>query len=853
MIPIKTEVLNFGAIPSAVMSFEEITLAAIVGQNGAGKSTLATWAPLFALFGVTKNGCSVDDMVRAGSTEMHVFFTFEHDGAIYRVMRTRSTKGRGKSGLEFQKQDGEEWLNISGASIAETQERIIELLNLNAETFCSSSMILQGKSNEFTEKPAGQRKDILAQIMGLDVYDKLLAAAKEKVSEVTLQIATKEADLNSAKEKAEGLADAERELEELKLSEAESKESIENIRALAAQLDSEITELEKSSVAYEAAEKELAAVEEKLSAADKEKRLLCIEISKLTLSVSREDEVKKKIEGLEEIAKTVATKEAELAVLPDTNFIKAVEEDNDAMDALKAAEATLKVAEENEVLRLSMSAAAAEAEILKSSIDAMEQKRPEHDRLTEEIEQRKTDIAMLKAKKILRVKSFEERKAELEKKVHILEDANCVDIEKAECLFLKDAKEAKVKLESMDDELVRIVAETSTAILDAELQSLQEDREAVGFDAATLAELKKKYASREKDAKRFAELSSAPEILEMAKKSADAAKERSEEKRNAFKAAQAAEKKVNGLRNEIQLMKEGLQPEKGVFPLLLMKDSLKRIGEDKTNLAVKEDRVKNLDAHILSLSDEKDAVNKRISEIAFSADTLEDKKQDRRSAGLLLTAEDNALKKKTEKIALAKAKHEELLKAKKKLETLMGEMEKPYKERHKWDTLVKAFSRNGIPAYIIENAVPELERIANDILGRMSAGRHYLRFETQQEKKGGGTKETLEIVVGDWSGERVYETFSGGEQLRIDLSIRFALAQLLASRAGSRVEWLTIDEGLSSQDQQHRDMVIESIKSVADMFKKVLVITHIESARASFDEIISVDVEESGERVVNVA
>jgi ABC-type hemin transport system ATPase subunit len=39
--------------------------------------------------------------------------------------------------------------------------------------------------------------------------------------------------------------------------------------------------------------------------------------------------------------------------------------------------------------------------------------------------------------------------------------------------------------------------------------------------------------------------------------------------------------------------------------------------------------------------------------------------------------------------------------------------------------------------------------------------------------------ETLNIIVGDWAGERIYETYSGGEQLRIDFAIRFALVELL--------------------------------------------------------------------------
>src|SRR5690606_29112197 len=164
-----------------------------------------------------------------------------------------------------------------------------------------------------------------------------------------------------------------------------------------------------------------------------------------------------------------------------------------------------------------------------------------------------------------------------------------------------------------------------------------------------------------------------------------------------------------------------------------------------------------------------------------------------------------------------------------------------------YQTLIKAFGRDGIPALIIENAVPQLERIANEILGQMSKGKHYVRFETQREAKSrAGVTETLDILIGDWTAERPYETFSGGEQLRIDYAIRFALAELLAQRAGSKVEWLTIDEGLGSQDAEHRTLVLESIKSVAARFKRVLVITHIEDAQAAFDQVIRFDNTDGG-------
>lgn len=49
-------------------------------------------------------------------------------------------------------------------------------------------MILQGKSNEFTSRPAGQRKAILAQMLQLDQYEVLQEKAKAKLQVTNLEL-----------------------------------------------------------------------------------------------------------------------------------------------------------------------------------------------------------------------------------------------------------------------------------------------------------------------------------------------------------------------------------------------------------------------------------------------------------------------------------------------------------------------------------------------------------------------------------------------------------------------------------------------------------------------------------------
>ena len=150
------------------------------------------------------------------------------------------------------------------------------------------------------------------------------------------------------------------------------------------------------------------------------------------------------------------------------------------------------------------------------------------------------------------------------------------------------------------------------------------------------------------------------------------------------------------------------------------------------------------------------------------------------------------------------------------------------------DQLKEAFGKNGVPAMIIETAIPELEAIANELLYRMTAGRMTLKLSTQREKVTGGTSETLQIDIMDELGQRNYEMFSGGEAFRINFALRIALSKLLARRAGAHLQTLFIDEGFGTQDSEGRDRLIEAINAIKDDFDMILVITHIEDLKDAF-------------------
>lgn len=174
------------------------------------------------------------------------------------------------------------------------------------------------------------------------------------------------------------------------------------------------------------------------------------------------------------------------------------------------------------------------------------------------------------------------------------------------------------------------------------------------------------------------------------------------------------------------------------------------------------------------------------------------------------------------------------------------------KEEHLYTKLARVYRE--IPVLIMENALPDVEDLGNELLGRLTGGRISVRFETQKEAKTTGTvSDTLDIIVGDELGERPYEGWSGAERFDVDLSIRLAISKFLAKRAGAKIETLIIDEGASCLDAQGREHFTQAINEIAKEFKLVLCITHIDELKEHFPQQLIVFKTSEGSRVEVVA
>ncbi|KAA3664410.1 MAG: SMC family ATPase, partial [Chloroflexi bacterium] len=165
--------------------------------------------------------------------------------------------------------------------------------------------------------------------------------------------------------------------------------------------------------------------------------------------------------------------------------------------------------------------------------------------------------------------------------------------------------------------------------------------------------------------------------------------------------------------------------------------------------------------------------------------------------------------------------------------------------------LEKACGRNGVQALLIEHALPDIEDRANELLERLTGGDMRIHFDTQRKLKSrDALAETLDIRIVDSAGERPYDNYSGGEQFRVNFAIRLALSQVLAKRAGARLQTLVIDEGFGSQDPNGRQRLVEAINTIQGDFARILIITHIDELRDAFPHRIDVEKTAVGSQIL---
>jgi exonuclease SbcC len=165
------------------IDFRDLDLFAVWGPTGSGKSSILD-AITYALYGKVARVEGVREetltgLISHGQPRLAVTLDFDCGGSAYRITRTLPRGGQTKVRLE--RSEGEDWVSFGeGADrVRDVNRAIVELVGLDFDAFTRAVILPQGKFAEFLTGDADERRSILTELLGLELFGRMAKAANE--------------------------------------------------------------------------------------------------------------------------------------------------------------------------------------------------------------------------------------------------------------------------------------------------------------------------------------------------------------------------------------------------------------------------------------------------------------------------------------------------------------------------------------------------------------------------------------------------------------------------------------------------------------------------------------------------
>lgn len=849
MIPLHISLSGFLSYREPVeIDFTLFNLACIAGPNGAGKSSLLD-AITWALFGQARR--RDDALIHAQAAAAEVGLIFDYEGNTYRVQRT---KPRDKTMLlEFHILQSEGvWKPLTERTLRETEAHIQRTLRMDYETFTNASFFLQGRADQFTQQRSGDRKRILGSILGLEVWETYRARAAERRKAVEAEIRSLDgrlqeiiAELAEEEARVQRLEELESDLRRLEGERAQQEKVVQSARQIASALQEQQKLVDALARQWEAGVRRLQEAEtllqtrqqegdvlkdriahaEEIEAAYRDWQTRRKELEQLEKSAAQFWEQERQRQGLRaEIANARALLEQEIVTL--------LEQHSQA----EAAQAQAKeMGEQLEALQ---------AEI--AHLEGLLAQRAELEAAIQVARQGQADAKAENGRLKTEMDELKERINRLE----MTEGAECPLC--GQPLGPQERQDLITRLKVQGKEMGDRYRANTTAIQqgDDQVRALEEQ-------AAALSQAELELRAR---SGLLGELEASLRILRATQAEWE---ERGQPRLREIEAALAEQTYAQEARARLVEIDKALQQ---IGYDTAAHDTARQAEEAGRASEVEFRELEKARAALAPLEREIAGLQSQVAGQRAEVEHLQHDYQvaDRSLQGTIAQAPDLpeaervlfALQERENRLRMdvgaARQKVAVLQSQKTRRKALETEREAFARQVQQYRQLERAFSKDGVPALLIEQALPEIESKANDILARLSEGSMSVRFATQaayKDKSREDLRETLDILISDGAGVRDYEMFSGGEAFRVNFAIRLALSKVLAQRAGARLQTLVIDEGFGSQDALGRQRLIEAINLVATDFAKILVISHIDELKDAFPNRIEVEKTSMGSMV----
>lgn len=850
MIPIKLRLAGFTSYREPVeVDFTGFDLACVSGANGAGKSSLLD-AITYALYG--KARVQNEAIINTASKTAEVTLDFSYENQVYRVTRSNSRGKTTQVDFFIQQPDaettGKSWKVLTERTLRETDAKIINTLRLDYESFVNASFFLQGKADSFATKKPSERKEILAAILGLDQWEVFRKAANDKnrqaradakllerdiaaiqeeieteerlhhdrdlverdLALVREKVTSRQAQLDALRAQAQLIANQAKQLETLRQQLERSRQSLQRKQQQA-------NEKQTTLAGYQLKLDQAAQIEsayQKLLSSRKELEGLD-QLSQLFWPLERqrsglESQLQSHAQSLEREIRNLQAEEQELQAALEASGRKRGQLENliERLAAFAVLDDPQKLNEQIQAISIQIEALEGQNGSLKAQMEELAaRKRKVEDAAGSVCPMCGQDLSPQHRQVII---------AEINELGKPLGDQHRANRAQTEQLKAVKAKLESQVVQSRQQEVQRLNLQREQALLQQELDLLRERENT--WKAGKATRLLKAMEARDNQ-------SFLPELRDQLNQVSQqiAALAYNQDAHNHLRQQVQAQADAEKFWQELQIAQNSsllLQAELDSMnsEIAREQDGLveAEFHYDQEAEALEQARSQTQDsrlaeAELASLREEQDVYNRKLGEIAQALATIQTQRE--------------------------------------RQVRLRQEMEQTNELIRQYSKLETAFGKDGVPAMLIEQALPELEDQANELLARLSDYSMSVRFNSQRAYKDNKRKdmmETLDILISDGSGSRDYETYSGGEAFRINFAIRLALSRVLAHRAGAKLQTLVIDEGFGNQDAQGRQRLIEAINAVRPDFQKILIITHLEELKDYFSNRIEVTKSPSG-------
>lgn len=898
MIPVRLRLHNFLCYRDpVVLDFTGFRFACLSGDNGAGKSALLD-AITWALWGRAR-ARSADELIHLNENEMAVEFEFRLGPNQYRVVRRRSRTARsGASVLDLQLLTPDGYRSIAGNSVRETEEQIRRLLRLDYETFINSAFILQNRADEFTRKTPAERKEILAEILGLSIYEDLAKLARERARQAAervrlldAQTQELEAEVARAPTYRQNLDEVEAELEVVQA----QLEELEGVLAEVHRLELRVSELTSCQRDVEQWVDHLKRERERLTQLIGQRRLdrerlggLLERAGEVEANFGRFKQLQQEKARLDGMLQDLAQLQERLRILDARLRGELQQVERERSGRAERLNGLREQAAQGPELHARLERLQADREALEAEFGVkIAQQRQRIDEAQQALNELKAAQGILGRQLDDLRRRFEVLKKGTEQCPVCGSPLTPEDRQRLERQYLEEGRELKRQLQAAQESAREREAEVQR--LRHELEQLERERQRqlerlnlqLGQAEANLRRSREAAAEipgLEAEVNRLGELVAAiervlrfdgPEVDAETKAAGQLLRQRPEIYKTAAEFVklkiklntlgydgsrhQEVARELDALR-EYPVLKDRLDQARAELPRVEAE-----LGELEGQLRENEVRLAEQGRRLAELERQRAALARQVPRVPEFCPCLPALAS---PAGLdevlrrVKREVDNCLEQKSARRRELDTRRgslrqllEDCQRKAAELERVRAQRQQAAEEQSLYEELCRAFGKKGVPAMVIEAAIPEIEDEANQLITSMTDQRMHISFETQRASQSGDTIETLDIRISDELGTRNYELYSGGEAFRINLAIRIALSRLLARRAGTQLNMLVIDEGFGSQDVTARERLVETITSVAHEFEKLLVITHLPDLKDRFPVRIEVTRGERGSQI----